>query len=268
MRTVLALSAILVLASCVDHPVGPGAPLPVVTGFSVDEERSDLNEVVLYWDSLESIPVEGFEGYRLSFRQNDEGEYVVLAEVSPETDEYTHLAPSAGGYAIEAFNGDLVSETPSTTGTMPFMVTHLYTVWNDLSPDTAHTAIEFGETTGMTGRPGSSGFTHDLYCYDGGQGCPTWLYSGNFGPYPTGNQTLLFEASTTFAMPEGSSELSMPVFAGDVLFGKLQNRHYVKIYSMEIPEYPGGQAEAYGIKFYYDYQPIQDLYLFTADGLP
>lgn len=268
MRSVLVVSALLILASCVDHPVGPGAPLPVVEGFEVDEDRSDLDVVVLVWEPMETIPADEFEGYRLFFRPDDEGEYELLAELIPESTEYAHQASSAGGYTIEVFSGDLVSEEMSTAGTMPFKATHLYTVWNDLAPDTAHTAIEFSETFATTDRPGSSGFTHDLYCYDGGQGCPTWLYSGNFGPYPTGNQTLLFEASTTYAMPDGSSELSVPVFAGDVLFGKLQNRHYVKIYAMEIPEYPAGPAGSYGIRLYYDYQPVQDLYLFTTDSLP
>ncbi len=270
MRMITAVAGILlVFAACEDHLVGPGAPLPVVSDFEVDEELSDLDEVVLVWEPLEELTEDEFDGYRILFRWNDEGDYQVLGEVAPDVVEYSHLeAPCAGGYAIEAFRGELVSSSRSVTGTMPVKATHLYTIWNDAVLDSVDTGIHFNESYASTGQAGASGFDHDLYCHDGGEGCATWLYSGNFGPHPIGSQTLLFEASSSFSMPEGASELSMPVSAGEVLLGKLQARYYIKIYVMETPEYPGGPADACGIRLYYDYQPIQDLYLFTTDSLP
>lgn len=243
-----------------------GGGVPDVTGFEVDDAASNGQTVVLNWIAVTTDCPADIDGYKLYFREDNEGTYFEIADIDAGTTTYSHTASSAGGYAIEAYEGDDVSANVATANTLPILITATYTIWNNHCPADSHGGFIFGQTSGTTGSAPSTSFAQDIYCYDNGQGNFTWFFSGDYGTFGNGNHTDMYEHASGYSMPTGSGWTYGGMIVGDVIFGELFNGYWVKIYVDALPHYEGGTANAYGIQFYYDYQPIQGLYLFTTDA--
>lgn len=258
---VLALGVVLMAGCEGDDPVGPGGTLNDVTGLAVDA-ASVGQTVVLTWDAYQEKGPEAIDGYRLFFHENATGTYLEIADIAAGTTTYSHTASAAGMYAIEAYEGENTSANVDETHTLPTLVEDTYTIWNNHAPADTHSGFMFGATSGTTGSAASAAFPQDVYCYDGGQGNLTWLYSGDYGTFGNGHHTDMFDG--TASMPTSNAWSHGAMVVGDVIFGELSTGYYVKVYIDALPLYVGGTSNAYGIQFYYDYQPIQGLYLFTT----
>ena len=92
---------------------------------------------------------------------------------------------------------------------------------------------------------------------------PCGFYSGDMAPFGNGNHTDMSAASSVFGYPTESWWVTGYIVPGDVIFCELSDGHYVKVYINSVPQHPT-QPAAHGIVFYYDYQPIEGLYLFTT----
>ncbi len=260
----LMLGVILMTGCEGDDPVGPGGNLADVTGFAIDA-ASTGQTVVLTWNAVTDGAAE-IDGYKLWFKEDNEGNYTEIADIAVGTTTYSHTATAAGGYAIEAYKGDDTSSNLAKVTTMPTMISSTYTIWNNHAPADTHSGFIFGSSAGTTGSASSTSFAQDVYCYDGGQGNYTWLYSGDYGTFGNGHATAMYDHSTNFATPAGSNWNHGAMVVGDVIFGELYDGYWVKVYVDALPHYEGGSTNAYGIQFYYDFQPIQGLELFTTDS--
>ena len=77
----------------------------------------------------------------------------------------------------------------------------------------------------------------------------------------------MYNHYSNYAYPEGDAWVYGEIEeVGDVFFAELSDGHYIKIYIKALPHYEGGTDNAWGITLYYDYQPIEGLYLFTTDS--
>lgn len=280
--TICAILAVPVVLSCADPSTGPissdpaeegrlygqfsgEGSVPNVTGFAVDVDASQENIVTVIWDDISLEKGSFIEGYRLYYRTDDQGSWTEQAELPPGTMEYSHIASAAGGYGIVAFEGGEISPDMATVSTMPSIITTTYTIWNNWCPPQAHSGFIFGPTSGTTGFAVSTSFLQDIYCYDGGQVSFTWFFSGDFGPFGNGNHTEMYEHTGNYAMPTGSAWSHGAMSVGDVIFAELNDGYWVKVYINALPHYEGGATDAFGIQFYYDWQPIRELYLFSTD---
>jgi len=264
------LLGVIMLAGCTgDDPSGPGGTLADVTNFAVSATSAGTS-VVLTWTAVASNGTDAIDGYKIYFNE-DAATFVegdLVGTIPDGTTTYTHAASSAGYYGIIAYEGDNTSENYATTDDLPNMISSAYTIWNNHAPATSHSGFIFGMTSGTTCLASSG--NHDMYCYDGGQGNLTWLYSGDYGTFGDGNNTNFYEHASSFASP-GSGPWNPPagpMVVGDVIFAELYDGYWAKIYVIALPHYTGGTDNAYGIEFYYDIQPIQGLELFTTASQP
>jgi len=263
------LLGVVLLAGCTgDDPSGPGGTLPDVTGFAINETASGGTTVVLQWNAVTTDGTDAIDGYKIYFRADESGTWTEVGDVPDGTLTYSHAASSAGYYGILAYEGEDTSENYATVDDMPNLISSSYTIWNNHAPATAHSGFIFGATSGTTCLASQGG--HDMYCYDGGQGNLTWLYSGDYGTFGGGNDTNFYEHASGYATP-GSGPWNPPagpMAVGDVIFAELYDGYWVKIYVTALPHYTGGTTNAYGITFFYDFQPIEGLELFTTDSQP
>jgi hypothetical protein len=271
MLRVMVMFLLLVgLAACGDSTTGPLPSIPDVTGFTIDKEASNGTTVVLNWEPV-SDESDAVDGYILSIRTrlsgSEWGSWSVVDTLSASSGitTYSHAASFAGQYGIKAYLGEDISANYTTVDDLPTMIRDTYTIWNNHCPSTAHSGFIFGLTSGATCLTSSG--DHDVYCYDGGEGNLTWLYSGDYGAFGEGNPTDLYFASGYFATPGWGpvSPPARPLIAGGVLFAELQNGYWVKIYVISFQFYTGGSPNAWGSTFCYDIQPIRGLKLFTTD---
>lgn len=242
--------------------------IPDVTGLTIDEMLSEGVSVVLNW-----TPVPGdIDGYVIFFKVNGEGDWVPVGDVPITT--FTHEALCAGYYSVKAYLGlEYSANYSAAVSTMPNEVTTLYTIWNNYAPASTHSGFIFGFMGGETGLAPSTAFLQDIYCYDGGwPQSPVGFYSGAAPPYGNGNETFMFvwgsQGWTNYGAAPGETydwwETGY-VVEDDVIFAHLYDGYFVKIYVVDIPQYPT-QPLGYGVTFHYEIQCINGLALFTTDN--
>jgi hypothetical protein len=73
------------------------------------------------------------------------------------------------------------------------------------------------------------------------------------------------DAGSTYGYPSNAWWPAGYILSGDVIFGELEDGHFVKVYVNSVPQH-STQPASYGIVFCYDYQPIEGLYLFTTES--
>ena len=245
-----------------------GGYIPDVTGFEIDDASSGTT-VILVWNAVTSNSPEAIDGYRLYMREFvGSGTWYEIALIPASATTYTHAATLAGEYGIVAIDGDDVSANVAVCNDMPNFISSSYTIWNNHAPAPEHNGFIFGATSGQTCIAGLGG--HDVYCFDGGWGSYTWLYAGDYGPFGGGYDTDFYEHASGYSMPGAGpwEPAAGPMVVGDVIFAELYDGYWVKIYVTALPHYEGGTDNAYGITFYYDWQPINGLELFTTDSQP
>jgi hypothetical protein len=232
------VAGIILMAGCAgDDPSGPTGDLPNVSNVAIGSASAGKT-VVLTWDAITGTDI---DGYKVYFKTDGEGTGNEIADVTTNT--YTHDASSAGTYVVKAYKGDNYSAGDSNVATtMPYFINADYTIWNNHAPDTTHSGIQFGSTAATTGSDGTFG-----------NGSHTDMYN---------------RANASYAYPDDSYAWNNGKIevVGDVFFAKLSNGYYIKIYIKALPHFPGGSDNAWGITLYYDYQPIQGLYLFSTDS--
>ncbi len=154
------------------------------------EPASSGRTVVLSWSDV-GVTVDGYEVY---FREDESSSWEV-EQIVQDTGA-TITASCAGYYSVRAYIGTQYSENFSASvSTMPSIVNTTYTIYDNYSPAQYHTAFIFGETSGQTGYAPSTAFVQDIYAYDESLkgDLEVWFYSGNYGPFSTGNQTYFQE---------------------------------------------------------------------------
>jgi len=254
------VAGIVLMAGCAgDDPASPGGTLEDVTGLAIGS-TSEGRDVVLSWDAVSDI-----DGYYVYFRETTSGTWTEVGDVTETT--FTDTANSSGYYAVMAYEGTNTSANNSNiVDTMPNQIQADYTIWDNHAPDTEPSGFAFGETSGQTALVLSSN-DYDIYCFDGSwPQSPCGFYSGDKSPFGNGRETSMKLAESTFAYPPTSGWWdSNYILQGDVIFCELLNGHYVKVYVSSVPQH-STQPASYGIVFYYDYQPIEGLYLFTNES--
>lgn len=168
---------------------------------------------------------------------------------------------------MKAYKGTSVSaDYSNTVNTIPNQIQTTYTIWDNHAPPDEHSGFIFGATSGQTGLAPSIAFIQDIYCYDGNWSqSPCGFNSGDIAPFGNGNHTDMNDAGSTYGYPIGSWWTTGYILPGDVIFCGLSDGHYVKLYVSSVQKHPV-QPAAHGIVFYYDYQPIEGLYLFTTES--
>ncbi len=237
-----------------------GGVLPDVTGLAIDPASAG-RDVVLSWTAMTDI-----DGYKVWFKAISGADWAEVGDVT--TNDFTHTASSAGYYAVTAYKGTSSSAGYSNeVSTMPNQLITTYTIWDNHAPAYEHSGFIFGPTSGQTGLAPSTSFNQDIYCYDGGwPQSPCGFYSGDIAPFGNGNHTDMMDAGNVYGYPAGTNWwVTGYIIPGGVIFCGLSNGHYVKVYVQSVPEHPA-QPAAHGIEFYYDYQPIEGLYLFTTES--
>lgn len=254
------VAGIVLMAGCAgDDPAGPSGTLADVTGLAIGSTSAG-RDVVLTWTAVDDV-----DGYKVYFRATTTADWTEEASVTTTT--YTHTASSAGYYAVKAYKGDNYSaDNSNIENTLPTQIAANYTIWDNHAPTTEHSGFIFGATAGTTCLISSS-TTYNIYCYDGGWSqSPCGFNSGNHTPFGNGLPTSMIDAGSTYGYPSGSSWWPTGyILAGDVIFCELSTGHYVKVYVNSVPQHTT-QPASHGIVFYYDYQPIEGLYLFTTES--
>ncbi|MBC8428924.1 MAG: fibronectin type III domain-containing protein [FCB group bacterium] len=258
------VSVLVLMMGCVgDDPAGPEDPegtLPVVTGLTIDESASEERTVYLSWDPVTS---EEIDGYYVWFKSNGSGNWDKISTTSNTS--CTHEASCAGDYVVTAYEGENTSSADSdSVTTLPNFVPATYTIWDFHAPEDEYSGFKFGANSGEY-RYASTSTDFDVYCYDGGGGYDTWLYSGDYGTYGNGYDTDIWDDLVSNAYPDGYPSGSWNhgyVSAGDIFICELSHGYFVKMYITTVMVHPD-QPAAYGFSFYYDWQPINGLYLFT-----
>ena len=151
--------------------------------------------MVLNW----TASTEDIDGYQLNIRETEGGAWTHVATIPAGTTTYSHAATFAGEYGIIAYTSTDSSANYATDNDLPNLISSSYTIWNNHAPATAHSGFIFGLTSGTTCLASSG--DHDMYCYDGGQGNLTWLYSGDYGTFGGGNDTNFYGTPATSRPP-------------------------------------------------------------------
>jgi len=255
------ISAVFLMTGCVgDDPAGPDTgTLPVVTGLTIDESESSGRTIYLSWDPVTS---EEIDGYYVWFKSNGTGGWETVDTTSNTS--CIHEAPCAGKYVVTAYEGENTSSDNSNEeATMPNFIQATYTIWDNRAPTSAYSGFRFGSTGGEY-RYVTSSTDFDVYCYDGGAGHDTWLYSGDYGTFGNGYHTDIWAELVSYAYPSPSDSSWNHGYAaaGDIFICELYDGYFVKMYIKSTPVHPD-QSASHGIEFYYDWQPINGLYLFT-----
>ena len=257
---IVLVAGIVLMAGCAgDDPAGPSGTLEDVTGLAIGAASAG-RDVVLTWNAVDDV-----DGYYIYFRENTSSDWVQAADVTTTT--YTHTADNSGYYTVKAYKGDDTSANNSNiVDTMPNQIQAVYTIWDNHAPVDSTSGFEFGENGG-TRLLAASSTNHDIYCYDGNwTESPCGFYSGDVAPFGGGEHTEMQEYSTQYGYPAGTNWWTTGyILSGDVIFAELSNGHYVKVFVQAVPQCPA-QPASYGITFYYDYQPIEGLYLFTTES--
>lgn len=255
------VAGIVLMAGCAgDDPAGGGGgTLDDVAGVAIGTASAGRN-VVLGWTALTDV-----DGYQVWFKATSSADWTEVGDVT--TNAFTHTdANSAGYYVVTAYEGTNTSANNSNeVTTMPEQISATYTIWDNHAPVDEDSGFDFGETAGNT-RAVLSSTDYDIYCYDGGwTESPCGFYSGNVAPFGNGRPTDMSDAGSTYAYPTGSWWVTGYILAGDVIFAELEDGHFVKVYVSAIPQH-STQPASHGITFYYDYQKIEGLYLFTTES--
>ncbi|MEN8207704.1 MAG: fibronectin type III domain-containing protein [Candidatus Fermentibacteria bacterium] len=256
---IVLVAGIILMAGCAgDDPVGPGGTLAPVTGVEIGTASAG-QDVVVNWTAVSDV-----DGYKVWFKATSTGTWAEVGDVTGVT--FTHVAPSAGYYVVTAYKGsDTSSANSNEVNTMPNQINETYTIWDNHAPVDEHSGFAFGESAGLT-VPVLSSTNFDIYCYDGGwTESPCGFYSGDVAPFGNGRPTDMSDAGTGYGYPTGNWWVTGYILAGDVIFCELEDGHFVKVYVQSVPQH-STQPAAHGIVFYYDYQPIEGLYLFTTES--
>jgi len=237
-----------------------GGVLPNVTGVAIGTASAG-RDVVLTWTAMADV-----DGYKVWFKETASAEWTEVGDVT--TNDFTHTASSAGYYAVTAYKGTSSSAGYSNeVSTMPNQIMATYTIWDNHAPVNEHNGFIFGAAAGTTGLAMNTSFIQDIYCYDGGwTQSPCGFYSGDVAPFGNGSHTDMSDAGSIFGYPTGSWWVTGYIIPGDVIFCELSDDHYVKVYVHSVPQH-ATQPLSHGIVFYYDYQPIEGLYLFTNESV-
>ncbi len=265
----LTCTAVALIAGCAgDDPAGPGGTLPTVTGLTLDESASSGVSVVLAWTAVTDA-----DGYKVWFSTTSGGTWTEVGDVTGTT--YTHTASSAGYYTVTAYAGEDTSEGYATAvDDMPNVVSTEYSIYDNYAPADWHSGFIFGLNSGETGFASQGSFVQDIYAYD------PWtdpgraaLYSGDYGPFGNGNETMMFGLgdggySNPGAAPDAGAGWwdNGEVWSGDVIFCELFDGYYAKMYINDVYGPVGGSSNGTGIDFTYEIQPIEGLRLFTTNS--
>ena len=256
------VAGIILMAGCAgDDPAGGGGgTLEVVTGVAIGS-ASIGRDVVITWNVVSDV-----DGYYVYFRETVSAEWgTAVGDVTTNT--YTHTADVAGYYVVVAYEGSNTSSANSAeVTTMPNQIAANYTIWDNHAPTDSTSGFYFEADAGYRVLAASSTL-HDIYCFDGNwTQSPCGFYSGDKTPFGGGNPTSMKLAGTTYAYPPSTGWWdSNYILSGDVIFAELEDGHYVKIYVFAVPQCPA-QPLSYGVSFFFDYQPIEGLYLFTNES--
>ena len=214
------------------------------------------------------------DGYQVYYKEEESGNWVLEETTTDSQVEIT--ADCAGYYSVRGYVGEVFSESFSdSVNTMPSIITVTYTIYDNYCAPSNHSAFIFGEFAGQTGMAPSVAFTQDIYAYDDLKGDnEVSLYSGNYGPFGSGNQSYFQEPAAGgcgSCDPDGSwlGSSYMLFSSDDVVFIKLPfyggSNAYVKIYGLSVapdPESNNGTM----VSFSYEYQSHDlGLTLFTSN---
>jgi len=259
------VAGIVLMAGCAgDDPAGPSGTLADVTGLTIGTTSAG-RDVVLTWTAVADV-----DGYYVYFRATTSTDWTQVGDVTATT--YTHTASSAGYYTVKAYEGANTSANNSNVvDTMPIDDTTTYTIYDNYSPATSHSAFIFGNSVGggQTGLASNTSFVQDIYAWDLNKGnTDVWLLSGNYGTYGNGHQSYMLESSQAgycTAYPSGQwyGESFRLYTSDDRVFVYLYDGLYAKIYNLSITADP---ASAHGtiVSFSYEIQLIAGLTLFTS----
>jgi hypothetical protein len=242
----------------------PENPVPEVTGLEIDPSTAGVT-VVLNWN-----PASGVDGYKVWFKASVAGSYEEIGDVTVTT--FTHIASSAGIYAVTAYIGDDQSDYSAAVTTAPYIILEEYSIYDNYSPPDYFSGAFFGANGAELGFASSSGFVQDIYTYDPVPSpSAIFLYGGNYGPFGDGYETWLIAlgdpgASNPGAAPdEGASWWqSGQLSIGDVVFCSLFDGYYVKMYILDVFAV-GGTTNGTGMTFAYEFQVMPGLRLFTPN---
>ena len=257
------VAGIVLMAGCAgDDPAGPSGTLADVTGLAIGTTSAG-RDVVLSWTAVDDV-----DGYKVYFRATTTADWTEVGSVT--TTAYTHTASSAGYYAVKAYKGDNYSaDNSNIENTMPTEVTTTYTIYDNYSAATEHSAFIFGSSSGQTGLASNTGFVQDIYAWDMSKGdTNVWLLSGNYGTYGNGHQTYMYEPQHAgYCDVYGTGTWfgqSYQLYTSDErVFLYLYDGYYVKMYDLNIQS----DVTEHGTKvsFKYEIQNISGLTLFTSN---
>ncbi len=249
-----------------DSPGGGGGELPVVQNLRLYSAACEDRTVVLEWDAVTG---EDVDGYEVRFDPSASGTYSSVGQVTGTT--YNHTADQAGQYVVLAYRGDDYSSGNSNVvSTMPVIITTTYSIYDNFAPASYHTGFIFGFGGGQTGQASSPGFVQDIYAYDPTRGTDgdddVYLYSGDYGAFGNGNATNLTwsEGTEPAGYPTNPWTTNFRVYSNDVIFCELYDGYYAKMLNMTVQAEPQSQNGT-EVRFTYEIQGIQGLYLFTND---
>ncbi len=264
---VAAAIAIAVLAACTgDDPSGPTGDLPIVQNLRLDSADCEDRTVALEWDA---VTEEEVDGYEVRFDPSASGNYSEVEKVNGTS--YEHTADQAGQYVVLAYKGeDYSSGNSNVVSTMPVIITTTYSIYDNFAPAQYNSGFIFGFAGGETGQASSPGFVQDIYAYDPTKGTDgdddVYLYSGDFGTFGNGNTTNLTysEGTEPAGYPSNPWVTNLAVYSNDVIFCELYDGYFAKMLNMTVQAEPQSQNGT-EVRFTYEIQGIQGLYLFTND---
>ena len=254
------VAGIVLMAGCAgDDPAGGGGgTLENVAGVAIGATSAG-RDVVLTWTALTDA-----DGYKVWFKATTSADWTEVGDVT--TNAYTHTATSAGYYVVTAYEGTNTSaDNSNEVTTMPNQINATYTIWDNHAPTDSTSGFYFESDAGYRVLAATSS-NHDIYCYDGSYPeSPCGFYSGDLLPFGDGHHTDMSDAGSNYGYPTNPWWPDGYIKAGDVIFAELDNGYFVKIYVSAVPQCPA-QPLSYGVTFYFDYQPIQGLSLFTTES--
>jgi hypothetical protein len=224
----------------------------------IDEALSQGDTVVVSWSSVSSA-----ESYTVEYDADSSGSWVTLI-AEADTTSLTHLAPSAGLYAVRTNDSEGQSERSEPASTMPSFGAGTFTIWEEGVPEGDPVAIYFNPCDPNFVYGYSQGGYH-IYCHSSVLE-PAALFSGDAPPEGGGLEAPLADGAATPSLaPQspGVYEDSLAVDAGSVAFLQIPLGRYIKLLVRDIPSHPDAPSVS-GVSFDYEYQEIDGLRLFTG----
>lgn len=257
------VSFAMVLAAGCGDPSSPTGTLPQVTGLVVVDSLCSGTNVCLRWNSVPDV-----DGYRLYWSETTGSwdELVNVVDTTYVDDVSTRSTGGSGYYTVLAFNGVDTSEDYSEYANTFPVFCGSYTIWSNHAPADSMDAVIFGEEAGTLGKASDPSFVQDAYCFDGGWfQSPVGLNSGDLAPFGDGSHVDMARGNNPRIAPDTGYVDSMYLIDGDMLFIELGSENFVKMSVTAIPaDTTAPDSILYGIEFYYWYQPIPRLRIFTG----